>query len=98
MTQEGFKVVKRKVIAALLARTYQHETNRSEIDTKNLLFTGDVSPEEICQVLKESQGQDHSSSPHHHAPSIIVHIIRRNGWYLKFYFVDPDTIFISAHK
>lgn len=98
MKPEGFKEVKRKVIAALREGTYQHETDRSAIDTKNLLFTGDVTSEEICQVLMNSQGQDHSSSSHHHAPSLTVHIIKRDGWYLKFYFVDPDTVFISAHK
>lgn len=25
-------------------------------------------------------------------------IIQRDGWYIKFYFVDPDTVFISVHQ
>lgn len=91
------KEAKRKVIAALLNGTYQHEA-RSNVDTKNLLLTGLVTAEKICDVLKCSQGQDHTASPHHQAPSIEVHIIQRDGWYIKFYFVDPDTVFISVHQ
>lgn len=98
MRRTGFREAKRKVIRALLEGTYQHETARSEIATKNLLLTGQVSPADICAVLMRSQGQDHSVSPHHHAPTVEVHVIKRDGWYVKFYFLDPDTVFISVHR
>lgn len=97
MTKIGFKEAKRKVIAALENGTYQHEA-RANINTKNLLQVGDVSPEQICAVLRNCQGQDHSSSAHHQVASIQVHVIKRDGWYIKFYFVDPDTVFISVHQ
>ena len=97
-TAVGFKEAKQRVIVALLAGTYQHEIDRSSIDTKNLLLTGQVTAAEICEVVKRSQGQNHSSSPHHHVPGVEVHVIARDGWYVKFYFVDPDTIFISVHQ
>lgn len=98
MSKDGFKAAKRKVIDALENGTYQHETNRSEITTKNLLLTGHVSDRAICELVKRSQGQDHTSSPHHSDASIVVHVIQREGWYVKFYFLDPATIFISVHQ
>jgi hypothetical protein len=40
--------------------------------------------------------------PHRHitsGPSIHVHVIASDGWYVKFYFIgDPDTLFISVHQ
>lgn len=93
----GFKEAKRKVIAALKNGAYQHEA-RDNIDTKNLLQMGSVSAAQVCDLLRVCQGQDHSSSPHHQAPDIQVHVVRRDGWYIKFYFVDPDTVFISVHQ
>jgi len=98
MSRDGFKIAKQKVIDALQNRTYQHEPNRAQIATKNLLLTGKVTPEDICDLIKRSRGQNHSSSPHHHDKSILVHVIQCEGWYIKFYFLDPITIFISVHR
>lgn len=98
MFKDGFKVAKRKVIDALQNGTYQHESNRSEIATKNLLSTGKVTGKQICELIMRSKGKDHSSSAHHNDASIQVHVIKRDGWYVKFYFLDPDTIFISVHQ
>jgi len=28
----------------------------------------------------------------------LPHVLTPGGWYLKFYFVDPDTVFISVHR
>jgi len=97
VSKDGFKAAKRKVIDALRNGTYQHEANRSEIATKNLLSTGQVTAGDICDLIMRSKGQDHSSSPHHNDGSILVHVIQREGWYVKFYFLDPETIFISVH-
>lgn len=98
MTKDGFREAKSKAIAALVNGTYQNITNRSAIDTKNLLFTGLVTAQQICDIIKRSRGTDHSTSSHHQEASILVHVIQREGWYLKFYFLDPDTFFISVHQ
>jgi hypothetical protein len=37
MPKTGFKEAKRKVITALQSGTFQHETTRSNVSTKNLL-------------------------------------------------------------
>lgn len=93
----GFSQVKRMILDALANGTFQHEA-RARIDIKNLLQTGEVSPDAIAEIIKKARGHDHSTSPHHLAPSIDVHVIRHSGWYIKFYFVDPDTMFISVHR
>lgn len=93
----GWSTVKPKVIQALKNGTFQHEA-RNEIDTKNLLQMGAVTADDVIQVLKRAKGNEHRISPHHRDPGIDVHIVKHQGWYIKFYFVDPDTIFISVHQ
>jgi len=95
--RNGFKEAKRKLLAALANGTYLHEA-RSGIDAKNKLATGETSAAEVAELVRKSTGNDHSRSVHHADPSIIVHVISRKGWYIKFYFVDPDTWFISVHQ
>lgn len=98
MSQVGFKAAKQKVIHALENGTYQHETSRSSIATKNLLAMGLITSKDLCDLIKRSKGQDHTSSPHHSDRLVQVHVITREGWYVKFYFLDPDAVFISVHK
>jgi hypothetical protein len=93
----GFKEAKWKVLQALSNGSFQHEARR-DIDVKNKLATGEVTPGQIIQVIRRSNGRDHSMSAHHSVPTITVHVIVREGWYVKFYFVDPDTWFISVHQ
>lgn len=96
-TKDGYKEAKRKVLAALASGSYLHEV-RNEIDVKNKLATGEISPDEIAEMIRKSTGKDHSRSPHHADASVTVHVISRQGWYIKFYFIDPDTWFISVHQ
>lgn len=95
---KGFKAVQRMVIAALQSGAFQHET-RSQIDLKNLLHCGEVSAEEVQALIQRAIGTEYSCSPHHHISEVSVHVIKTQGWYIKFYFVgDPDTLFISVHR
>ena len=93
----GFKDAKRDVLSALASGAYRHE-ERGDIDLKNLLATGVVSPERVIEVINKSRGHDHSSSPHHIVADIDVHVIRREGWYIKFYVLAPNVWFISVHQ
>jgi hypothetical protein len=93
----GFAVAKAKVIESLRNGTYQHEL-RGAIDVKNALATGEVSATEVINIVQRCNGTHHRSSIHHSYPSIEVHILRRDGWYIKFYFLEPDTWFISVHR
>ena len=93
----GFKSVQGQVVEALLSGCFLHEA-RSQIDVKNLLAMGEVSVEDVVKIIKRAKGTEHESSVHHLDASVTVHIIKSAGWYIKFYFLEPDTWFISVHK
>ena len=83
----GFTEVKKKVLLALLSGNYEHETRSGLIDEKNQLATGQVTAAFVSNIVKRCTGSDYESSPHHKAPSVTVHVIRKNNWYVKFYFL-----------
>lgn len=97
----GFKDVKSKVIACLKSGYFNHEV-REEIDIKNLLSTGQVSKEDVATILGRSSGNDYSCSPHHFDGNIDVHVVKTKhsgqDWYVKWYFSEPDSVFISVHN
>ncbi len=93
----GFKAAKQGILMALAEGRYLHAA-RKDIDAKNDLKTGRVTADQVAEVIKRSRGFDHSESPHHQVPSILVHTITKNGWYIKFYFLEPDAWFISVHQ
>jgi hypothetical protein len=92
----GFKEAKRRIVDALKTGSYQHEI-RDKIDEKNLLQTGDVRPEDVIAVINRCNGTHHSSSAHHVVRTLSVHVLKRDGWYIKFYFLDDGAVFISVH-
>ena len=93
----GCKDAKSRVIKDLLEGNFQHEA-RATIDLKNKLLTGEITAVALAELLKRSNGSEHSSRSHHFDPSINVHVITTGGWYIKFYFLDPVTMFISVHR
>ena len=96
----GFKKAKQQVIECLKSGHFEHEA-RDRIEVKNRLATGAVTVEEVIAAIGRSRGDSYSSSPHHFDASIEVHIIKTThlgtGWYIKWYFVDPNSVFISVH-
>lgn len=94
----GFKEIKSKVIVALQTGNYQHQARGGAIDEKNLLQSGVVTAQELIGFLSRCNSYHCRSSPHHQIPEIEVHVIRKDAWYVKFYFIDPDTFFISVHQ
>ena len=90
----GFKEAKRRAIEALRDKTYDIEARR-EIKTKNLLYSNAVSEEEIIDVISRCRGQDHEMGPHDMVKTVDVHILRKDGWYIKFYSSIPKP-FLSA--
>ncbi len=95
-----FTDIKRQVIQCLDEGSVLHEA-RSDIDIKNLLEVGAVSIEEVTQILKKSRGTEYAASPHHMDQSIDVHVVKTRyaseQWYIKWYFIEPDAVFISVH-
>lgn len=101
MKKIGFSTAKRLALQCLESGSFQHE-QRDNIDSKNLLATGDIDEDSIAKVIRNSRGTDHESSPHHQHRETEVHIIKHDGWYIKFYFAeinsDDLTVFISVHR
>jgi hypothetical protein len=101
MKKTGFLVAKKLALQCLQNGNFQHE-QRNDINIKNLLATGEVDADSIAKVIGKSKGINHESSHHHHDSGTEVHIIKRDGWYIKFYFIEiePDnlTVFISVHR
>ncbi len=97
MHRAGFREAKRRVLKALTEGAYQHEV-RNAIDIKNELSTGVVTAAGLIAVIGKCNGTHHAASPHHADASVQVHVLRRAGWYIKFYFLDEDTFFISVHR
>ncbi len=96
----GFSEARRKLIECLNTGHVLHE-ERNDIDVKNLLAIGVVSLEEAIYIVGRSRGYDYSVSPHHYDAEIDVHVIATKfsvqTWYLKWYFLGPDSVFISFH-
>lgn len=101
----GFKKIRSLAIQVIQEGRVQHEA-RDEIDEKNLLLMGDVTIEQVIRLLKACRGTQYSSSTHHMVPDITVHVfkpevslgLRKDRWYIKLYFMEPDVWFISVHK
>ena len=95
-----FSEIKKQVIQCLESGYVLHEA-RDNIDVKNLLEVGDVSNEEVAQILKKARGNEHTSSPHHMDASVEVNVVKtryaKQDWYIKWYFIEPDAVFISVH-
>ncbi len=102
----SFRQARDQAICAIEEGRIQHEA-RDEIDEKNMLLTGDVTPEQVVRLLKACRGSQYACSPHHLLPDIDVHVFRpearlgstsdKQHWYIKLYFLDPDLWFISVH-
>ena len=96
----GFKDVKQLVIDCLQMGLVSHE-QRNDINIKNLLAIGQVNLDQVVVILGRSRGESYSSSPHHFDQSINVHIVKTRyageNWYIKWYFVEPNSVFISVH-
>ncbi len=85
------------MLKALADGTYQHAA-RDQIDVKNELLTGTVTAGEIARVIRKCNGTHYTASPHHSDRSTTVHVLKRDDWYIKFYFIKEDTWFISVHR
>lgn len=76
----------------------QHEPREYE---KNLYAQGEITDEDVIEIIKNSRGNQYWKSKHHFDKTIDVHIIKAigkyDGYYVKFYFIEPDIWFISVH-
>ena len=97
----GFKEIKKKLVECIKNGNYDHEI-RNNIDIKNIFLIGLLSEDELIEIIKSSNGNQYSLSKHHLDSSVDIHIIKpikdNKKWYIKFYFLEPNTVFISVHE
>ncbi len=97
----GFKSAKNKIITCLKSGMVYHQ-QRNNLDTKNVLAMGVITNEHVAQIIARSSGDGYSSSPHHMDSNIDVHIVKTRyagfQWYIKWYFMQDDGVFISVHN
>lgn len=93
----SWKTKKSRVLGCLDADMVEHEA-RITIDEKNLLATGDVTNAEVAKLLARASGNQHSQSLHHLDKHTMVNIVKTKDWYVKWYYIDPNIVFISVHK
>ena len=95
-----FKDAKSQVLACLASGNIQHE-QRQVINVKNLLVTGQVSEDDVSDIIGRAKGNEYELSKHHVSSAIDVHILKTRyqgqRWYIKWYFIEPDSVFISVH-
>jgi hypothetical protein len=96
----GFRDVRSLLIDALESGRYQHEY-RADMESKNLLAVGEITPEFVVRLLYRCPGKRYSSSPYHFDRSILCHEFKPEfegePWYVKAYFLSADAVFISVH-
>jgi hypothetical protein len=97
----GFKEARRRLCQALQNPTSIVHEQRGDQEEKNLLATGVVTPREVLNVVRAATGNDYEEDVHHQDASVVIHVISRTHqgleWYIKWYFVEPNVIFISVH-
>jgi hypothetical protein len=96
----GFKDAKRQILTCLKSGNILHD-QREDINIKNLLATGKISMSDVTNIISQTRGNEYESSKHHVINELDVHIIKTSfkgkDWYIKWYFVEPNSIFISVH-
>jgi hypothetical protein len=97
---KGFRDVRCLLVDALESGRYQHEF-RADMESKNLLAVGEVTPEFVVRLLQRCPGKKYRSSPYHFDRRILCHEFTPEldgvGWYVKAYFLSADAVFISVH-
>ena len=97
----GFIEARSKILKCLRESAYDPEP-RKDIHEKNLLYTGEVTPTQVEEMVICCSGKDHKTEPHDMDRFIEVHKLKprgkMDGWYVKFYFVPNGTMFISVHR
>lgn len=96
-----FLRLKEKAIDCLLHGAIAH-FERKKTNVKNDLLTEKVSTEFVITLFEEAKIEQYERRVHYRDPQLVIHVLKPvfegTIWYLKFFIVDPNLIFISVHK
>lgn len=97
----SFNTNKKQLLHALKTRNILHE-ERTKLSSKNKLAIGDMSVDELINIVEKCRGNEYLNSPHHFSNDIEVHLLKTTyqgiHWYIKWYFIQPNVVFISVHN
>jgi hypothetical protein len=95
----GLKEVKALAINKIREGKVNHITREFG---KNKYAEGFLSDDQVIAMIQSCRGDRYEAKPHHAIRSVLVHIMKPlgkyDGYYIKFYFLEPDVIFLSIHS
>jgi len=94
----AFKEVKSKAIECIKNGHVRHiERNIA----KNMFMAGNFTPQEMITIIGTCGGNCYETCKHH-LLDVDIHILkprgRYDGLYIKFFFIEPNILFISVHE
>ena len=94
----GFNEIKKKAVDCIKEGRYKNDKRDLE---KNLFANRLLTEEDLLKIINSCNGDCYEVGKHHHMEAIPVHklkpIGRYDGLYVKFYFLEPNIVFISVH-
>ena len=97
----GLSDAKRLFVQALKEGRVESESREAQ-EEKNLLAIGDVTLDQVVELINRCKGQEYSSSPHDFDSGIEVHVFKpvkdQQRWYIKGYLLSAKVVFISVHR
>jgi hypothetical protein len=96
----GFKDTKHKVLECLSSGNILHEI-RQGIDVKNVFAKGQVTVDEVSLIIARAKGTQYELFKYFAVSSLDIHILKTRfdgqRWYIKWYYVAPNSVFVSVH-
>ena len=96
----GLRDAQSALISALREGRYENDA-REALAEKNLWAVGEVSAEDVIQLLQRCKGGQYRESAHHWDADTTVFefrpVQRGQRWYIKAYSSSSTAIFISVH-
>ena len=96
MKRVGFKHAQRTLLQSIDEGSIRHEV-RAQVDQKNLLYAGAVTMSDVRTLIERARGNQYESRQHHWMSDTEVHILKASSWYIKWYILEPNAVFISVH-
>lgn len=95
----GFNEVKATAIQKIKEGKISHDPREF---SKNEYAQCLLTDEQVIFMIKNCRGDRYEKRPHHKDKRIPVHILKPagkyDGYYVKFYFLEPDVCFMSVHR
>lgn len=97
----GFSSDKKRILSDLESLNFDHEARTGRAEDENLLAAGLITAERAIEIVMCARGQQHESRSHHQVTDLQIWIFKpvHEGavWYVKGYFAEDQTWFISFH-